>query len=598
MLDPHPVPDYLEGAATWRVECRFRDIAMNTVLPTTPRGAGTEGRAWIRAPYAASLFETRHPVVTTSVSVRMRDGARLSGILHRPAVLEPVPGILIANGYGKAMEPYLADTISRLAERGYIVLLARLRGLSPSEGEPGLYERFGVDTHDLIVWLGQQEGCNGRLGMFGASLLGLVQYLGAREAPPGLDVLLPDDAGSDNYWYLWHPGGAAPGPGRAARRSVSGAECEYSQAIAHADYDAFWRDRTVQAQDFEAIARRGVAVFLTSGWDSYLLGSTKSFEWLKAGHPGTRLKMFVGPWGHGAFMSPDSQLPGANVMPLSGFEYSLLWLDRWLRGIKNGVEEEPPVLIYVQGPNEWRFELDWPLPDERQTRLYLRGLASGTSSGLNDGSLSAECPRDDQSVTYLYSPSGPYNMAAVTGLSRPRIDKASYEAHGLSWTSARVKAPTEMTGYPKVSFWAALSATDTDFVIEITDVSELERPGRPQSLQVTRGYLNAMRFFSRSNPRPLVPHQPYRFELELYPTSYVFAAGHRIRLTLQGSAIDPLFKQELSKVSSLSPQDTEHLNIAHGPGLNGLRARVTVFQAADRPAYIDLPIIGAGPPIG
>jgi uncharacterized protein len=504
----------------------------------------------------------------------MRDGLRLYAELRRPLGTERFPGILIANGYGAAVEPFLSETISRLSRRGYLVLCARMRGLPPSEGKVGLYEGFGTDTYDLVEWLAGLPQCTGHVGMFGGSLLGLVQYLGAREAPPSLKVVVPDDAGSDNYWYLWHPGGMNAGPGRADRQSVSGAEAEYPLAVAHPNFDAFWRERTVLAADLEAIARRGVAAFLTSGWDSYMLGSTKSFEWLKFGDPGKRLKMFVGPWGHGTFMSPEPPVAAPAVLPYTGFEYAMMWLDRWLKGMPNGVDEEPPVLIYVQGPNEWRFEQDWPLPDERRICLYLRDQPSGMGAGLNDGALSARPPADDRSVTYDYSPDGPYNLAAVTALSRQRIDKTRYERHGLVWTSEPLTAPTEMTGYPSISFWCAISATDTDFVVEITDVGPDGESCGLGSLQVTRGYLNAMRHFSRSAPQPLAPGKPYPFSLELYPTSYVFAAGHRIRVTIQGSAIDPL------------------AGTAHGPGLNLLPVRVTILQDADHPSLINLPIIG------
>jgi predicted acyl esterase len=562
-------------------------------MSPTPRAVGTEDRAWVGERRAAPSSQRVHAVTHSSVAIQMRDGVTLSGTLYAPVDSDPCPGILIACGYGAMADAYFADTINLLAQRGYLVLFAKLRGLPPSEGTPGLYERFGTDSYDLIEWLARRPECNGRIGMFGASLLGLVQYLAAREAPPSLKVILPDDAGSDNYWYLWHPGGMSPGPGRAARQSVMGAEREYALAAAHPNFDAFWRERTVQAEDFEAIARRGVAVFLTSGWDSYLLGSTKSYEWLKAGQPGERLKMWIGPWGHGAFLGPDPPIVGPPVLPFSGFEYSLLWLDRWLREVRNGVDEEPPVLIYVQGPNEWRFERDWPLPDERRVRLYLREEPSGTCAGLNDGSLNAEPPGGDRSVAYEYSPHGPYNMAAVTAFSRPRIDKSPYEARGLVWTSESLAVATEMTGHPSITFWAALSATDTDFVVEITDVSLDASSGRLQSLQVTRGYLNAMRHFSRSDPEPLVPGRPYRFELELYPTSYVFAAGHRIRVTLQGSAIDPLAKPEELAVPAFPGVDPALLATPHGPGLNPQGARVTVFQNAQRPACIDLPLIGS-----
>lgn len=522
----------------------------------------------------------------------MCDGIRLSATVYQPVGAGRCPGILIANGYGEEGERLLADTTSRLACRGYVVVCAHMRGLPPSEGNVGLYDHFGVDTHALIEWLAPQPECNGRVGMFGGSLLGLVQYLGAREAPAGLEAILPDDAGSDNYWYLWHPGGMCPGPGRAARGSMRGAEKEYALAVAHPNYDAFWRERTVQAEDLEQIARRGVAVFLTSGWDSYLLGSTRSYEWLKVGSPGKRLKMFIGPWAHGTFMSPLPPLAGPAVLPYTGFEYGLMWLDRWLKGVLNGVDEEPPVLIYVQGPNEWRFESDWPLPDARWVRLYLRDLVSGTGAGLNDGTLGAQPPDGDRRVAYYYSPEGPYNPAAVTGYSRPRIDKSAYEAHGLAWTSEPLAVPTELTGHPRICFWCSLSVTDTDFVVEMADVGPDEGGVRLQSLQVTRGYLNAMRYFSRSDPQPLEPNRPYRFELDLYPTSYVFPVGHRIRITLQGSAIDPSTQTAMRLPESLGI-DPAVLSVPHGPGLNRQAATVTVLQDIQHPTYVDLPIIGS-----
>lgn len=557
------------------------------------RGTGTEQRAWVVERRAVAIGEPVHALTQTEVSIRMRDGITLRGTICRPADSGPHPGILIACGYGADADPFFAETTNKLAQRGYVVLFAKLRGVPPSEGTAGLYEGFGRDSYDLVEWLAQQPECNGRVGMVGASLLGLAQYLAAREAPPSLKVILPDDAGSDNYWYLWYPGGMSVGPGRAARQSVSGAEKEYPTAMAHRNYDDFWRERTVQAPDLEAIVRRGVAVFLTSGWDSYLLGSAKSYEWLKGGAPGNRLKMFIGPWAHGAFMSPQPPLTGPDVLPCSGFEYSLLWLDRWLKEIENGVDEEPPVLIYVQGPNQWRFETDWPLPDEQRVRLYLRDRPSGTDAGVNDGALSHLPPAHDAAVAYDYSPIGLYNPAAVTAISRPKLDKTPYEAQGLAWTSAPLLVPTEMTGYPRITFWASLTATDTDFVVEISDVGRHYESGELRSLQVTRGYLNAMRHFSRDDPWPLVPRHPYRFELELYPTSYVFRAGHRIRVTLQGAAIDPFAEEPVTPVpAAYAGVDPALLGTPQGPGLNLQDAQVVIFQDEGHASFIDLPIIG------
>jgi hypothetical protein len=279
------------------------------------------------------------------------------------------------------------------------------------------------------------------------------------------------------------------------------------------------------------------------------------------------------------------------VLPYTGFEFAVLWLDRYLKGIKNHVDDLFPVLLYVQGPDRWRAEEDWPLPIEERSVLYLRQTPSDTGGGLNDGSLTVHPPASDQPVRYRYSPEGPYNRAAVTSVSRPRIDKIPYEAHGLAWTTDMLQSSIEVTGYPRFSFWATLSAPDTDFVVEITDVS-VDEAGRLQSLQVTRGYLNAMRYFSRSNPQPLVPGQPYRFEIELHPTSYVFRAGHLIRVTLQGSALDPQEPppQEKPELPGANPEAAMR---SHGPGLNPLACDVTVLQDEAHPSFIDLPVIGA-----
>jgi len=108
-------------------------------------------------------------------------------------------------------------------------------------------------------------------------------------------------------------------------------------------------------------------------------------------------------------------------------------------------------------------------------------------------------------------------------------------------------------------------ATDTDFVVEITDVAP-----DGTSTQMGRGWLNAPRFFSRSHPQPLAPGHIYRFNVQIWPTSYVFQAGHRIRVDLSGS-------------DCCAPV---------GEDPNPSPAKVTVYQDAQHPSYIDIPVIG------
>jgi predicted acyl esterase len=555
-------------------------IGLDVGPPTTPKAVGTENRKWITGPETPQESPPIYSYTEQdNVFVTMRDGVQLWTHLYIPVLASGAsapPCVLMSDGYGAFLDPFFTPTLVQLAKRGYAVVFAKLRGTPPSQGVAGLYNDYGTDGYDLVEWMAKQGWCNGDVGMVGASLLGISQWLTAKEAPPHLRVVLPDDANSNTYWYLWYPGGMLPGPGRAARQFIPGAEAEYPLAIAHRNYDEFWRERTMLQEDMAQIAHEHIPALLSSGWDSYMLGSAKSFGWLDSGGAANREKIIIGPQGHNGFFFPGPV--SSSIHPFSGFDYEVLWLDRWLKGIHNGVDNGPRALLYVQGPNQWRFENSWPIPDEHRIRLFLNSAVSGTGVSLNDGSLSDEQRAARATpVSYHYSPSGPYNAASVTGTTRLTFDQSPYEAHGLTWTSEPLADPTEMTGYANFNFWASSTAADTDFVVQITDVSPPNQTGHSVSSQVTRGYLNGPHYFSASVPEPLLSGNIYNFAMELYPTSYVFAAGHRIRVSLQGSAIDPT------------------LNVAwQGPGLNPNPATVMVYQDATHPSHIDLPVIGTG----
>jgi predicted acyl esterase len=137
--------------------------------------------------------------------------------------------------------------------------------------------------------------------------------------------------------------------------------------------------------------------------------------------------------------------------------------------------------------------------------------------------------------------------------------------------------PAEITGFARLVLWASVSAPEADFVAELTDAAPAPGGGW-MSVQVTRGYLRAAAQFSTAGPVALNPGDVYRFEIEMQPTSYVVPAGHRVRVTVQGAAIDPA------------------IDVAwQGPGL-GLRPfTVTVHAGPGRASYAGIPFIGADP---
>lgn len=572
------------------------------------RGAGTEGRMWIAGREPAPVRPERHEVSETPVQVPMRDGIRLSGSLLLPVLPEgsaTPPCVVVTNGYS-GLDFSLLPTLRELASRGYPVLLCRLRGVPPSEGKAGLYEAYGPDGYDVVEWAAAQSWNNGRIGMVGASLLGISQWLAAKERPPHLVVVVPDDSPNDTYRYLWYAGGLKPGPGRKGRAAVPGVESEYDVAIAQPWFGPFWAERSATREDIQQLTREGLPALTSSGWDSYMVdAASRAFTWMRTAGAGHRAKLVLGPWPHAGMFSRTSVrgdvAPGETIEPYTGFELQLLWLDRWLRGERNGIDEEPPVLIYVQGPDTWRREHDWPLPDERRVRLHLSDdERSGTSASRNDGALSGLAPSTSHSADYAFDPATSRNPVDVSmvamqmvadaepiplpvelpeGASRPYgrliMDKSGYERDALTWTSQVLAEPTEITGYPTAVLWASVSTPDASVIAELMDVGP--EGDRWTSVQITRGALRAGAQFSVEHDTDLPPADVMRFEVQLSPTSYVVPAGHRIRLTVQGAAIDP------------------SLDLAwHGPGLNEEPFSFAVRTGPQFASYLEVPVIGTG----
>jgi len=162
--------------------------AVDVGPPVTPKGAGTENRDWVTGPQTPNNSQPIYTVTQqNNVFVTMRDGIRLSTTLYLPGLpanSKTPPCVLVADGYGAALDPALTPFAVELAKRGYPVAFTKLRGTAPSEGTTGLYEKFGQDGYDLVEWAAKQSWCNGDVAMAGASLLGISQWLTGRRHRP------------------------------------------------------------------------------------------------------------------------------------------------------------------------------------------------------------------------------------------------------------------------------------------------------------------------------------------------------------------------------------------------------------------------------
>jgi putative CocE/NonD family hydrolase len=246
----------------------------------------------------------------------------------------------------------------------------------------------------------------------------------------------------------------------------------------------------------------------------------------------------------------------------------LPWFDHWLRGLKTGLADEPPVQLFVMGENRWRTAEAYPLPGTRSTPWFLR----------DDGALSPEAPAGaERADGFRYDPDDPVPTLGGATLNIPggSYDQRPIEGRCLTYTSAPLDRDLTIIGDVRCVLHAMSSAPDTDFVVRLTDV----HPDGFSRL-LCDGILRARYRDSATHPTPLVPNQAYEVTVDLWATANTFRRGHRIRVAVTSSSF-PRCDRNLNRVGPVAAE------------ARGEVALNTVFHDALRPSRIVLPVIEA-----
>ena len=538
----------------------------------------------------------------------MRDGVLLSCDIYRPTVGAPFPTLLIRTIYDKQQERYVAWT-RRFVERGYAVVMQDCRGRHDSDGPWEPYVNEANDGHDTIQWIGSQPWCDGNVGMFGISYVGFTQTLPATQRSPYLKALVPIASQQDNFGHFYVDGALqlhvamnfVNMAGRTMKReSTSLLDWDalwrrlplesalddivdlpfYRDAVRHATYDEFWSGYGLRGRYGEV---ETPAYFITGWYDNLLHEAFKLHTgWRtqsRTDESRRRTRLLVGPWSHSNIggCEPFGSIDFGQAAALDVVEEQLRWYDRRLRGIDNGIDDEPPIRIFVMGENAWRSEVEWPLARTEFTRFYLHSLEAANSLA-GDGTLSTTHPEAEPTDTFSYDPNDPvptlggsYMMLANSG----PWDRRPVERRDdvLVYRSARLEEDVEVTGPVAVTLYASSDAPDTDFSAALVDCYP---DGR--AVVICEGILPARCRESLTHPTPIEPGEVYEFRVDLWETSNLFKRGHRIGLEIS---------------SSNFPRFARNLNTGAAPGLSAeVRvANQTVYHDAQRPSHVTLPII-------
>jgi uncharacterized protein len=567
--------------------------------------------------------------VERNVAARMRDDAQLYADIYRPAGPGPYPTILTRTPYDKSASG-VNQFIIRAATAGFAVVVQDVRGRYTSDGAFTPFFNERADGFDTLEWLIAQPWCDGNIGMFGGSYVGLTQWQAAMSGHPNLKAIVPYVTAS-NYHDGWvYQGGAfelsfnlswtmsvltlntalrANGNNLAAPEieaiydASDGLDAEfprlpltghpllrdfstyYDDWIDHPGYDYYWEMLDVS----KAHAIVNPAVLNIGGWyDIFLKGTIHNFTGMRAESTEAdraRHQLLVGPWNHGGMKTGNpigrmdfGMRSTGSTIDEGGLH--LRWYDRWLRGIDNGIERDAPVRVFVMGANRWRSAEEWPLPGTDFQEWYLH--SDGRANSLHgDGTLSRDTPMSEAPDSYVYNPRNPVPTMggglccnAVFSLGGA-YDQRAVEVREdmLVYTSAALEHDTEVTGPLKVVLYAASSATDTDFTAKLVDVHPC---GFAQNLNdgiIRARYRNSMR-----EPELLTPGDVTEYAIDLVATSNLFRAGHRIRLEIS---------------SSNFPRFDRNPNTGELPGRSTdmTSAMQTVHHSREYPSRVILPVV-------
>jgi hypothetical protein len=156
----------------------------------------------------SKIFLSAGIEVKYDVGISTRDKIRLSADIYFPQDRNgPLPVILSRTPYDNTAENMVYSG-NFYAQHGYIFVAQDTRGRYDSEGDFHPWINEFDDGYDTIEWIGEQEWCDGNVGMVGASYGGNVQWQAAAMGSKYLKAIVPRVIGNNLYESPHYQGGA------------------------------------------------------------------------------------------------------------------------------------------------------------------------------------------------------------------------------------------------------------------------------------------------------------------------------------------------------------------------------------------------------
>jgi putative CocE/NonD family hydrolase len=468
-----------------------------------------------------------------------------------------------------------------------------------------LFEEEVLDYGEIVDWIVAQAWSDGNVGAWGVSYTGNTAEMLAVNRHPAVKAIAPLFNDFDNFGHLVFPGsvlciGFLEDWGESvhnmdlndicALQEADGEECEQLRGrvrgVKPVDEDADGmllaaavREHESNTQPYHAALQYefrddpfGPYGELNVGYRRSPAGHLAQIEesgvpilvrvgWLDAGTVNGAIgryttidnpqRVFIGPWDHGARNDADPFLPPATpVSPATDEQYAELFefFDIFLRGGGGAIDNE--INYYTMGEGEWKTTVVWP-PEGFTTQAWY----FGPDRSLVSSEPTVSSAGDRYAVDYEAT-TGRHNRWFTNGGAGDVVypDRAGEDRKLLTYTSDPLEQDVEITGHPLVTLYVSSTDTDGAFFVYLEDVAP---DGRVT--YVTEGQLRAMirqpaeeeplytkfgphRTERRDDAMPLVPGEIEEIQFDLWPTSVLIRAGHRIRVAVAGADKDSFLR--------------------------------------------------------
>jgi predicted acyl esterase len=508
------------------------------------------------------IYET---LVERDVMVPVRDGIKIAVDIYRPAGEGKFPALLAQSPYGKDTQMF--DTPPQpfgksifeasiecgdanfYATRGYVYVIADVRGTGHSEGMyEGLFSHHeGEDGYDVVEWLAQQPWCDGNVGLAGICYFSSMQLHTAVEQPPHLKCIAPWEIfGDDLYNHGQYEGGVfniflyglytgtyparcgyAPNDVRSAMELETPPE-ELKKLVDEAMADPDLKQYPYLLHLLQYPKKNPILFdFMLNKLDGPYYRERSVSERLDK----INVPTYVG----GPFFSFFSQ-PQMNVfsrvnVPKKMFLYTdmgtrpwrghhdemLRWYDHWLKGLDTGIMDEPTIRYQTTGMTTWQSGETWPLESTQWTDFYFHSLEQ----------------LDSQPDYWNEEPDAFVQQPLYVTEKRNRV----------TYVSNPLPEDIQVTGPPRISFFAAIDQDDTCWRVEVREAdSDAIYPLASGWLRASHRTLVPEKTtpweiaHDHTKFVPIVPGEVNEYVVQLRPMSHLFRAGKQIKVEI--SCID------------------------------------------------------------